>query len=79
MCIETRYIYGLSYHRAWRDFEYCSYALSTYDAAQGRATKKVCISSGRKAFQIGGLCQECSERALKAEQEAIAARDPRRR
>jgi len=74
MCKEIRHYYRLCSHKSFRTFEYCTHAITTYDE-QYQPTKKVCPSVEINAFQIGGLCHECGERALRAEAEALAAKN----
>ena len=77
MCTETRNYLNLCHHKGWSDFDYCKYAHDTHDT-QGRPIKKLCYFLETKAFEVPGLCRTCGERALKAEREAIAARERER-
>jgi hypothetical protein len=77
MCTETRNYLSLCHHKGWSDFDYCKYAYDTHDT-QGKPIKKLCYFPETKAFEVPGLCRTCGERALKAEREAIAARERER-
>lgn len=72
MCKELRYYYSICQHSGGSQFQYCRYAFEKHDE-QLRYRKHACSLTETVHTQIAGMCDECRERARRAEDEAIAA------